>query len=128
MDAQQLRRLQRAVQTVFVDPALIEYAVRVAAATRDPSSVGLPDIARYVTYGVSPRASIYMVTAAQALALVRGRAVRAAGGRAHDRAGCAPPPPRPVLRGAQRRRESPSTSSTPSWRGSRSPTSCCENA
>ena len=42
-------------------------------ATRNPASVGLPDLARYVTYGVSPRASIYMVLAAQALALVRGR-------------------------------------------------------
>ena len=73
MDVQQLRGLQRAAQGVFVDPALIEYAVRVAAATRNPSSVGLPDIARYVTYGVSPRASIYMVAAAQSLALVRGR-------------------------------------------------------
>ena len=58
---------------MFVDPALIEYAVRVASATRDPSSVGLQDLARYITYGVSPRASIYMVMAAQALALVRGR-------------------------------------------------------
>jgi MoxR-like ATPase len=73
MDAQQLRDLQKAVQAVFVDPALIEYAVRVAGATRQPASIGLPDMARYVTFGVSPRASIYMVTAAQALALVRGR-------------------------------------------------------
>jgi MoxR-like ATPase len=73
MDAEQLRSLQMAVRTVFVDPALIDYAVRIATVTRDPSSFGLPDIARYVTYGVSPRASIYMVTAAQALALVRGR-------------------------------------------------------
>ncbi len=73
MDVQQLRSLQKAVQTVFVDPKLIEYAVRVATATRDPAAVGLGDLARYVTYGVSPRASIYMVLAAQALALVRGR-------------------------------------------------------
>jgi MoxR-like ATPase len=73
MDAQQLRGLQKAAQAVFVDPALIEYAVRVAAASRDLESVGLHDMDRYVTYGVSPRASIYMVTAAQALALVNGR-------------------------------------------------------
>jgi MoxR-like ATPase len=73
MDVQHLRALQSAVQTVFVDPALIEYAVRVASATRSPSSAGLPDLARYITYGVIPRASIYMVMAAQALALVRGR-------------------------------------------------------
>jgi MoxR-like ATPase len=73
MDVQQLRGLQKAVQAVFVDPSIIEYAVRVAAATRDPSAVGLQDLSHYVTYGVSPRASIYMVLAAQALALVRGR-------------------------------------------------------
>ncbi len=73
MDVQHLRALQKAVQTVFVDPALIEYAVRVASATRSPSAAGLQDLARYITYGVSPRASIYMVMAAQALALVRGR-------------------------------------------------------
>jgi len=73
MDVQHLRALQKAVQTVFVDPALIEYAVRVASATRGPSAAGLQDLARYITYGVSPRASIYMIMAAQALALVRGR-------------------------------------------------------
>ena len=73
MGAERLRALQRAVSTVFVDPALIEYAVRVASATRVPSSAGLADLDRYITYGVSPRASIYMVMAAQALALVRGR-------------------------------------------------------
>jgi MoxR-like ATPase len=73
MDVQQLRSLQKAVTTVFVDPRLIEYAVRVATATRDLAAISLQDLARYVTYGVSPRASIYMVMAAQALALVRGR-------------------------------------------------------
>jgi len=73
MDAQQLSALQKATQGVFVDPALIEYAVRVSAATRNLPSVGLPDMVRYVTFGVSPRASINMVLAAQALALVRGR-------------------------------------------------------
>ena len=73
LGATQLSALQKATQAVFVDPSLIEYAVRVSTATRDLSSVGLHDMARYVSYGVSPRASIYMVLAAQALALVRGR-------------------------------------------------------
>ena len=73
MDAQQLSALQKATQSVFVDPALIQYAVRVSHATRNFPSVGLADMTRYVTFGVSPRASIYMVLAAQALALMRGR-------------------------------------------------------
>ncbi|MGH2849974.1 MAG: AAA family ATPase [Solirubrobacteraceae bacterium] len=73
MGVAQLRELQQAVHGVFVDPLLIEYSVKVAGATRDPASVGLNDLGRYVTFGVSPRASINMVLAAQALALVRGR-------------------------------------------------------
>jgi MoxR-like ATPase len=73
MGAQRLRDLQQAVRNVFVDPALIAYAVAVASATRNPASVGLKELSGYITYGVSPRASIYMVIAAQALALVRGR-------------------------------------------------------
>jgi MoxR-like ATPase len=73
MGVAQLRALQNAVHSVFVDPNLIEYAVKVASATRRPGSVGLDDLARYVTYGASPRASINMILAAQALALVRGR-------------------------------------------------------
>ena len=73
MGVTQLRALQQAVHGVFVDPMLIEYAVKVASATRDPASVGLDDLARYITFGASPRASINLVLAAQALALVRGR-------------------------------------------------------
>jgi MoxR-like ATPase len=73
MGVGQLRALQKSVREVFVDPVLIEYAVKVASATRRPASVGLDDLTRYITFGVSPRASINMVLAAQALALVRGR-------------------------------------------------------
>jgi MoxR-like ATPase len=73
IDAPQLIGLQRRADAVFVDSALIEYSVRVATATRNLASVGLNDLARYVTYGASPRASINMILAGRALALVRGR-------------------------------------------------------
>ena len=73
IDTGQLVALQRSADAVYVDPALIEYAVRVVGATRDPASVGLGDLARYVTYGASPRASINMILAAKALAFLRGR-------------------------------------------------------
>jgi len=69
----ELAALQAATQDVYVDPALIEYAVRVATATRDLAAVNLKELARFVTYGASPRASINMVLAGQALALIRGR-------------------------------------------------------
>jgi MoxR-like ATPase len=69
----QLAALQARVADVYVDPALIEYSVRLANATRRPGEVGLADLARYVTYGASPRASINLILAARALAFIRGR-------------------------------------------------------
>ena len=73
LDADQLAGLQRAADAVFVDPALIEYAVKLTNATRDVSAAGLGELARFVVYGASPRASINMILTGRALALVRGR-------------------------------------------------------
>ena len=68
-----LIELQGQVDRVYVDPALMEYAVRLATATRAPRSHGMPDLEKYITYGASPRASINLVLTARALAFVRGR-------------------------------------------------------
>jgi MoxR-like ATPase len=73
MDTEQLLGLQKAADAVYVDPALISYAVRVVTVTRDPAAFGLPDLSRYIMFGASPRASINMILAGRALALVRGR-------------------------------------------------------
>lgn len=53
--------------------ARIDYVVRVAAATRNPEAFGMPELARYITYGASPRAPINLILTARALAYVRGR-------------------------------------------------------
>jgi len=58
----------------YVDPSLMQYAVRLVAATRTPERFGIKDLARYVTFGASPRATIHLVEAARALAFLRGRA------------------------------------------------------
>jgi MoxR-like ATPase len=68
-----LRELQRAVFAIYVDPALVSYAVGLATATRQPRAHGLDSIADYVAYGASPRGPISLVQASRALALVRGR-------------------------------------------------------
>jgi len=65
--------LQAEVDKVYVDPALIEYSVRMVTATRDPKLVGLQDIEHYIMFGASPRASINLILTARALAFVRGR-------------------------------------------------------
>lgn len=65
--------LQRQADRVYVDPALIEYSVRLVTATRQPESYGLEELKRYILFGASPRASINMIIAGRALAFVRGR-------------------------------------------------------
>ena len=52
----------------------MQYAVRLVAATRDPERFGIKDLARYMTYGASPRATIHLIEGARALAFLRGRA------------------------------------------------------
>jgi len=64
-DTDQLLELQRQCRKTYVEPALIQYAVRLAATTRQPD--------KYLTYGASPRASIHMIECARALAFLRGR-------------------------------------------------------
>jgi MoxR-like ATPase len=70
---EQLLDLQQQVDKVYVDPALIEYAVQLVTATRQPGEVGLRELAPYIMFGASPRASINLILAARALAFVRGR-------------------------------------------------------
>ena len=68
-----LKQLQATVTKVYVDPALVSYSVALAAATRQPESVGLAELAEFISFGASPRGPISVVQAARALALIRGR-------------------------------------------------------
>jgi MoxR-like ATPase len=70
---EQLSALQRECRTGFVDPSLTQYAVRLANATRDPDRFGIKDLAKYLSFGASPRASIHLIEGARALAFLRGR-------------------------------------------------------
>jgi len=69
----QLIALQAKVRQVYVDPTLMQYAVKLVSATRDPDKVGLKDVGRLILYGASPRATIAMIEAGRALAFLRGR-------------------------------------------------------
>jgi MoxR-like ATPase len=69
----QLLGLQKDVDRVYVDPALIDYAVRMVTATRQSKDYGLKELAPYIMFGASPRASINLILTARALAFVRGR-------------------------------------------------------
>jgi MoxR-like ATPase len=73
LEPDQLLDYQEAAARVFVDPSLIEYAVRLVGATREPLLHGLDGIAPYVLYGASPRAAINLVLTARARAFLHGR-------------------------------------------------------
>jgi len=68
-----LLRLQAECRKGFVDPSLLQYAVRLAAATRDPAAAGIAGMESAIQYGVSPRAAIHLAEGARALAFLRGR-------------------------------------------------------
>jgi MoxR-like ATPase len=73
LTVEQLLKLQKEADRVYVDPALMEYAVRMVTATRNPKEVGLAELERYIMFGASPRASINLILTGRALAFVRGR-------------------------------------------------------
>jgi MoxR-like ATPase len=67
-----IEALQAAARDVYVDPAVVDYAVRLVLATRDPGAHGITDLVGKVSCGASPRASLGLIAAARALALIRG--------------------------------------------------------
>jgi len=73
LSPEELVRLQGVASRVFVHHALVDYVVRLVIATRAPGEHGLTDVAGWVAYGASPRASLGIIAAARGLALVRGR-------------------------------------------------------
>jgi MoxR-like ATPase len=69
----ELGALQRECRKGYVEPSLMQYAVRLAAATREPERFGIKGLGKYITYGASPRAPINVIEGARALAFLRGR-------------------------------------------------------
>ncbi len=73
LDPETLVALQAAAADVRVDHGTLQYAVDLVQATRDPARFGLPDLVDYLAYGASPRATLGLVAAGKALALLRQR-------------------------------------------------------
>ena len=73
LSTDELARLQAVTGRVFVHHAIVDYVVRLVVATRNPAQHGMPDVAQWIAYGASPRASLGLIAAGRALALLRGR-------------------------------------------------------
>jgi len=70
---EQLAALQNECRRIYVDPSLVQYAVRLVSSTRNPARHGLKELERLITFGASPRATINLTEGAKALAMLRGR-------------------------------------------------------
>ncbi len=68
-----LIKLQDATDRIYVDRSIVDYAVNLVFATRQPANAGMPDLTELISYGASPRASLGLVAGGRALALMRGR-------------------------------------------------------
>lgn len=64
---------RKVVDTVYIDDKIKNYIVDLVLATREPAAHGLEDLARFIDFGASPRASIYLALAAKAMAFIQGR-------------------------------------------------------
>jgi len=73
LNPEMILQLQRQAEEVFVHNLVAEYIVRLVLATRTPAEFNLPDLTPVIQIGCSPRATLGLVAAARALALIHGR-------------------------------------------------------
>ena len=70
---EQVVQIRDLLDAVYVDPKILQYVIDVVFATRDPAAAGLAQLKPQILYGASPRASIALIRAARARALLEGR-------------------------------------------------------
>ncbi len=73
LEAEHILALRKTADAVYLDGKIRGYILDLVAATRNPKAAGLPDLADLISFGASPRATLYLARAAKAMALVRGR-------------------------------------------------------
>jgi MoxR-like ATPase len=68
-----IAKAREAVRSIYIDPKIKQYIVDIVFATREPGGYGLEELQDLISYGASPRASIYLNLAAKAHAFLRHR-------------------------------------------------------
>ncbi len=74
VDGERILHARKVVQDILIDDKLKQYIVDVVFASRDPKAHGLADLADFIQFGASPRATIFLTQAAKAHAFLRHRA------------------------------------------------------
>ena len=73
LDRERLLELRRSTDQVYLDAKIKRYILDLVTATRDPRAAGFTHLDGLISYGASPRATLFLARAAKGLALVRGR-------------------------------------------------------
>ena len=73
VDSEYILSAREIVRQVYVDEKIKDYVLDLVIATRNPSTAGLDDLANLISYGASPRAGIFLISAARAYAFIKGR-------------------------------------------------------
>ena len=73
LDPESIQRLRETVRSIYVDDKVKEYVLDLVIATRHPEEKGIEGLQQLISYGASPRASIYLINAARAHAYLSGR-------------------------------------------------------
>jgi len=73
LDKDKLLEIRKVVHSIYMDKKIEEYIVNLVLASRDPISFNIPEISDMISYGASPRASIYLKVASKSYALINGR-------------------------------------------------------
>jgi len=73
VDAERVLALRSVTDAVYLDGKIRSYILDLVAATRNPKAAGLPDLVDLISFGASPRATLFLARAAKAMAMVRGR-------------------------------------------------------
>ena len=73
VDSEYVLSAREIVRQVYVDEKIKDYVLDLVVATRSPSAAGLDDLTNLISYGASPRAGIFLISAARAYAFIKGR-------------------------------------------------------
>jgi MoxR-like ATPase len=73
VDPADIIRARELCKSIYIDSKIQDYIIDLVFATREPEKYGLPELKPLIRFGASPRASIYLTTAARAMAFLRRR-------------------------------------------------------
>ncbi len=73
VSADEIIQAQKIVSDIYIDQRLVDYILKIVFATREPEKYGMHNFSKMIQFGASPRASIAIINACRAYALLQNR-------------------------------------------------------